>query len=78
MLFVTWLTVVVVGVGVGEYYNCKHPRIDESYSSEGFFCNWEDRDFYVENGKWILTESDSTDNCYEKKWREIYWEKRKK
>ena len=39
-----------------------------------FFCNWEDRDFYKENGKWILTPIDSTDNCFEKKWRKKYWE----
>ena len=77
MLFVTWLTVVVIGVGVGEYWNCKYPRVEDSYSSEGFFCNWEDDDFYRENGKWVLTESDSTDNKYEKRARKRYWDKRK-
>ena len=77
MLFITWLTVVVIGVGVGEYYNCEYPRVEDSYSSEGFLCNWEDDDFYRENGEWILTKSDSTDNCYEKKARDKYWKKRK-
>ena len=76
MLFTTWLAVVSMGIGFGEYANCKYPRVEEGYSSEGFFCNWEDRDFYKENGKWVLTQSDSTDNCFEEKWRKKYWEKR--
>ena len=39
-------------------------------------CNWEDRDFYKEDGKWVLTQVDSTDNCFEEKARKAYWEKR--
>ena len=77
MLFLGWVAIVACTVGVGEYYNCKYPRVDEAYSSEGFFCNWEDRDFYKEDGKWILTPIDSTDNCFEKQARKKYWEKRK-
>ena len=57
-------------------YNCKYPRVEPGYSSEGFFCNWEDRDFYKEDGKWVLTQVDSTDNCFEEKARKAYWEKR--
>ena len=29
MLFLGWLTLVSFTVGVGEYYNCKYPRVDE-------------------------------------------------
>jgi len=76
MIFITWLTVVSIGMGFGEYANCKYPRVEEGYSSEGFVCNWEDDDFYKEEGKWILTKSDSTDNCFEEKARKRYWEKR--
>ena len=76
MLFLGWLSVVTLSVGIGEYYNCKYPRVDEAYSSEGFFCNWEDDDFYKEDGKWVLTQVDSTDNCFEEKARKAYWEKR--
>ena len=77
MLFVGWIAIVTCTIGVGEYYNCKYPRIEEGYSSEGFFCNWEYRDFYREDGKWVLTPIDSTDNCFEKQARKKYWEKRK-
>jgi hypothetical protein len=28
MLFLGWLTLVSFTVGVGEYYNCKYPRVD--------------------------------------------------
>ena len=76
MLFLGWLSVVTLSVGIGEYYNCKYPRVDEAYSSEGFFCNWEDDDFYKEDGKWVLTQVDSTDNCFEEKARKAYWEKK--
>ena len=76
MLFLGWLVTVGFTVGVGEYYNCKYPRVEPGYSSEGFFCNWEDRDFYKEDGKWVLTQVDSTDNCFEEKARKAYWEKR--
>ena len=74
MLFLGWLSAVGFTVGVGEYYNCKYPRVEAGYSSEGFICNWEDDDFYKEDGKWILTPIDSTDNCFEEKWRIKYWE----
>jgi len=76
MLFLTWFTVVSITVGIGEYYNCEYPRVEDGYSSEGFFCNWEDRDFYKEEDKWILNKVDSTDNCFEEKARKKYWEKR--
>ena len=76
MLFLGWLVTVSFTVCVGEYYNCKYPRVEPGYSSEGFFCNWEDRDFYKEDGKWVLTQVDSTDNCFEEKARKAYWEKR--
>lgn len=76
MLFGTWILVVTIGLGVGEYYNCKYPRVEEGYSSEGFVCNWEDDDFYKKDGKWVLTKSDSTDNCFEEKARKKYWDKK--
>tara|TARA_R100000152_G_C6685920_1_gene118678 strand:+ start:311 stop:541 length:231 start_codon:yes stop_codon:yes gene_type:complete len=76
MLFTTWVIVVSLGVGLGEYFNCKYPRVEEGYSSEGFVCNWEDDDFYKEDGKWVLTQSDSTDNCFEEKARKKYWDKK--
>jgi hypothetical protein len=76
MLLLTWLGLVAVSLSVGEYYNCKYPRVEEGYSSEGFVCNWEDDDFYKEKGKWVLTPIDTTDNCFEEKAREKYWEKR--
>ena len=76
MLFTTWVAIVTIGLGVGEYYNCKYPRVEEGYSSEGFVCNWEEDDFFKENGKWLLTPIDTTDNCFEEKARKRYWEKK--
>ena len=78
MVFITWLTVVSIGLGVGEYFNCQYPRVEDGYSGEGFVCNWQEDDFYKEDGKWLLTKSDSTDNCFEVKAREKYWKKRNK
>jgi hypothetical protein len=66
--------VILVGLGIGEYANCKYPRVEEGYSSEGFVCNWEEDDFYKMNDEYYLSPVDSTDNCFEKKAREKYWE----
>ena len=74
MLFTTWVAIVTIGLRVGEYYNCKYPRVEEGYSSERFVCNWEEDDFFKENGKWLLTPIDTTDNCFEEKARKRYWE----
>ena len=74
MVFITWLTIVSIGLGVGEYFNCKYPRVEDGYSSEGFVCNWEDDDFYKTNNGYLLFPVDSTDNCFEEKARKRYWE----
>ena len=76
MIFLTWLTVVSIGLGVGEYFNCQYPRVEPGYSSEGFVCNWEEDDFYKEGSEWLLTPIDTTDNCFEERAREKYWEKK--
>ena len=70
----TYFIVILVGLGVGEYANCKYPRVEEGYSSEGFVCNWEEDDFYKVNDEYLLLPVDSTDNCFEEKARERYWE----
>ncbi len=69
--------VILVGLGIGEYANCKYPRVEEGYSSEGFVCSWEEEDFYVtKTGEYILKEKNIQDSCIEKKARDIYWKKR--
>ena len=73
MLFGTWILVVSVGMGFGEYFNCKYPRVEPGYSSEGFVCNWEQDDFFKQDGEWLLTPIDSTDNCFEERARKRYW-----
>jgi hypothetical protein len=65
----THFIVILVGLGIGEYANCKYPRVEEGYSSEGFVCNWEEDDFFQQNGEWLLTPIDTTDNCFEEKAR---------
>jgi len=76
MTSLTLIAVITVGLGIGEYFNCKYPRLEEDYSSEGFICNWEEDDFYDQKGEWVLTPIDTTDNCFEEKAREKYWDKR--
>ena len=76
MIFGTWLMVVVIGLGVGEYANCVYPRVEPGYSSEGFVCNWEEDDFFKQDSEWLLTPVDTTDNCFEEKARKKYWLKR--
>jgi hypothetical protein len=70
----THFIVILVGLGIGEYANCKYPRVEEGYSSEGFVCNWEEDDFYKVDDDYLLLPEDSTDNCFEEKAREKYWE----
>ena len=76
MVSFTHFIVIVMGLGVGEYFNCKYPRVEDGYSSEGYVCNWEEDDFYLINGQHILAPIDSTDNCFEEKARKKYWEER--
>ena len=74
MIFSTWLTVVVTGLAIGEALNCKYARYDRDYDSEGMMCQWEESDFDLVKGKYILKQEDSEDNCFEEKARERYWE----
>ena len=76
MTSLTLVGVVTIGLSLGEYWNCKYPRIEEGYSSEGFVCNWKEDDFFKQNSEWLLTPVDTTDNCFEEKARKRYWEKR--
>jgi len=76
MLTFTHFIVIITGLGIGEYFNCKYPRVEDGYSSEGFVCNWEEDDFYKTNDGYLLLPSDSTDNCFEEKAREKYWDKK--
>jgi hypothetical protein len=74
MLTFTHFAIIMTGLGIGEYFNCMYPRIEDGYSSEGYVCNWEEDDFYSINGQYILALEDSTDNCFEAKARKRYWE----
>ena len=76
MTFLTYFTVIAIGLGLGEYFNCKYPRVEDGYSSKGFVCNWEEDDFFEQNSEWLLTPIDTTDNCFEEKARKKYWEKK--
>ena len=72
MIFATWLMVVIGTISVSECLNCYYPRIDETYDSEGFMCSWELDDFeYDEVNGYVLKEFDSTDNCFEAKFRKL-------
>ena len=74
MDFTTYLVYAITFAIVGEGLNCRYPRIDEYYDSEGMMCSWEEDDFYLINGEYILTPEDSTDNRFEAKARKRYWE----
>ena len=76
MIGFTHFIVIITGLGIGEYFNCKYPRVEDGYSSEGYVCNWEKDDFYQQDGEWLLTPIDTTDNCFEEKAREKYWERK--
>ena len=76
MTSLTLVGVVTIGLSLGEYWNCKYPRVEDGYSSKGFVCNWEKDDFFEQNGEWLLTPIDTTDNCFEEEARKRYWEKR--
>tara|TARA_R110000824_G_scaffold54044_7_gene149252 strand:- start:352 stop:579 length:228 start_codon:yes stop_codon:yes gene_type:complete len=73
MIFTTWLTVVVTCLAIGEALNCKYARYDRDYDSEGMCCQWEESDFDLVEGKYILKKEDPEDNCIEAKVRERYW-----
>ena len=72
MMFGTWVAIVVSGMTIGEALNCYYPRIEETYDSEGLVCKWEvsDFDYDTVNG-YTLKTFDSTDNCFEAKFREL-------
>ena len=74
MDFTTYLIYALSFTIVGEGLNCMYPRIEEHYDSEGFVCSWEEDDFYKVNDEYLLLPVDSTDNCFEEKARERYWE----
>ena len=74
MIFTTWLTVVITSLTIAEVLNCKYARYDRDYDSEGMMCQWEESDFDLVKGKYILKKEDSEDNCFEAKVRKKYWE----
>ena len=76
MIFSTWLTVVVTCLAIGEALNCKYARFDRDYDSEGMCCQWEESDFDLVEGEYILKEEDIEDNCIEREIRRKYWLKR--
>jgi hypothetical protein len=72
MIFAAWLMIVVGTITVSECINCYFPRIEDHYDSEGFMCSWEVDDFnYSEEDGYTLKEFDSTDNCFEAKFRKL-------
>ena len=62
--------------GVGEGLNCMYPRLEDDYDSEGLVCKWEEDDFDLIDGEYVLKEVDSGDNVFEASARNRYWEKR--
>ena len=73
MIFTTWLTVVITSLTIAEALNCKYARYDRDYDSEGMMCQWEESDFDLVKGEYILKKEDSEDICFEAKVREKYW-----
>ena len=76
--FITWLLSSVAIVSFGDGLNCMYPYHDGEHNNIGIMCQWEQETFTynAEHDEWILKKEDKDDNCFEKKARKRYWEKR--
>ena len=76
MGFVEFIFSCITIVSIGEGLNCMYPYHDGEIDNEGMVCQWEESDFDLVEGKYILKKEDSEDNCFEAKSRERYWNKK--